>query len=177
MGMKTDFPRTPNGNVDWAAMGVEWETETVKKAGTEYAGAEICVPSNLDNIRKFVTDDTILGSLDGTSWRVAAQDVNRATLADWKQRGTKLDDTHIELLRVRVWQRLMGIRGERRPAAVKIVEKIVERKMYALPDGTMWVGEDMNDYGAMYTAALVDQGVPASVATAIAHGMIAKLQD
>ena len=139
--------------------GIEWVEETVQKQHGDHATdravlngkAQIPVVRDLTAFVAEFSEAAVLGSLDGTSIRVMAQDVNRRLLA----KGEKPDT-----IRAAIINRLRGIRNAGSRGA-KVVTK------YALPDGTFYTGSDLVEYQQAYVAALVDLGTPADVARQI----------
>lgn len=147
---------------NWNEIGLDWSVEPVaRRAGANdsdkkvIGNAQIPVVSDLDKVREHFGDDPITGSLNGTSWRVMAQDVGRRLL----EKGTKDAD----VIREAVYNRLRGIRNA--PVASTVVKVV---KVHTLPDGTEYKGTDLAEYQAAYAAALVDQNVPAETAMQIA---------
>lgn len=147
--------------IDWASRGIIWVTEEVsERAGpngsdTRSLGkAWIPVVSDLGMFTAAYGEGVVLGSLDGTSIRVMAQDVNRSGL---RKGLTK------EQIQDRIDGRLKGVRARGVPAVT-----VVTKTVYALPDGTVYEGTNEAEYQAAYMAALVDAGLDASAARALA---------
>lgn len=153
---------------NWEDTGISWLEEKVStKAGNtkvEVSGtAQIPQVDDVQKALEHFGEEAFKGGLNGTSWRVAAQDVNRRLLP------TK---PTVEQLREAVYNRLKGIRN----AAVGV--RTVTVKVYTLADGTSFVPdankstqENTVALQAAATAALVDKGVPAEIARSIALGM------
>lgn len=139
--------------------GIEWVEETVQKQHGDHATdravlngkAQIPVVRDLAPFVAEFSEAAVLGSLDGTSIRVMAQDVNRRLLA----KGEKP-----ETIRAAIVNRLRGIRNAGARGG-----KTVNR--YALPNGEFYTGTDLVEYQQLYTVALVDLGTPADVARTI----------
>lgn len=151
-----------SNNIDWAARGIKWIEEVVsEQAGShatdrrELGKAQMPVVTDLQLFVKEYGEQCVLGSLDGTSIRVMAQDVNRSGL----RKGVSADE-----IKSRIDARLRGVRS-RTFATTKEVIK------YPLPGGKFYSGTDLAEYQAEYTAALVDMGTPADVAMTIAKSM------
>jgi len=147
---------------NWNEVGISWSAESVSRRHGENASdkavigtAQIPLVADLDVVRNHFGDGVITGSLNGTSWRVMAQDVSRRML----EKGTK----DAEAIREAVYNRLRGIRNP-----VMATPRTVEVKVYTLPDGTTYSGTNLAEYQAAYMAALVDQGIPADTARTIA---------
>lgn len=144
---------------NWEARGISWAEEEVSELAGEHATdkrslgmAQIPVVKDLSKFVAEYGEGAVLGSLDGTSIRVMAQDVNRTGL---RKRLTK------EEIRQRIDGRLRGIRARGVPSVKEVT-------VYALPDGTKYTGTNEAEYQGAYMAALVDQGVDAAVARVIA---------
>ena len=148
--------------IDWAARGIVWLEEDVSEQAGEHATdrrvlgkAQMPVVKDLTLFVAEYGEAAVLGSLDGTSIRVMAQDVNRTGL----RKRLSADD-----IRLRIDGRLRGIRS-RSIAGTKTVTQ------YPLPGGTFYTGTDNTEYQAAYIAALVDLGTPADVARTVAATM------
>ena len=149
-------------SIDWAARGIVWIEEEVSEQAGEHATdrrvlgkAQMPVVKDLTAFIKEYGEGVVLGSLDGTSIRVMAQDVNRTGL----RKRLSADD-----IRLRIDGRLRGTRA-RSIATVKEVTK------YPLPGGTFYSGTNEIEYQQSYVLALVELGTPADVATTIASSM------
>jgi hypothetical protein len=148
--------------IDWAARGIVWMEEEVSEQAGDHATdrrvlgkAQMPVVKDLSAFVAEYGEAAVLGSLDGTSIRVMAQDVNRTGL----RKRLSSDD-----IRLRIDGRLRGIRtrGVATPKEVKV---------YPLPGGQEYKGTNEVEYQQAYIAALVDLGTPADVARTIASSM------
>lgn len=146
---------------NWENYGIRFDLEDVAKRMGENASdkrvigqAPIAVVTDLDKFRAHFGDDVVLGIMDGTSIRVMSQDVGR--------RGLEAKDS-LDTMKAAIYNRLKGVRNARKGGT-----RVVEVKVHALPDGTTYKGSDLVEYQQMYAAALVESGVPAAVATALA---------
>lgn len=135
---------------NWNEIGLGWSVEPVaRRAGANdsdkkvIGNAQIPFVTDLDKVRKHFGDGPITGSLNGTSWRVMAQDVGRRLL----EKGTK----DAETIREAVYNRLCGIRNTAIAGT-----KTVTVKVYTLPNGETYSGTDVTEYRAAYAAALID---------------------
>ena len=148
--------------IDYAEYGIEFVAEEVAKQNGDHASdratfntkAQIAVVRDLEKFRAHFGDDTVKGILDGTSVRVMSQDVNRRLLG----KGIKDESS----LQTAVYNRLKGVRTSTGGT------RIVETKVYMLPNGEAYKGTDESEFQQLYAAALVDAGVPADAAIAIA---------
>lgn len=146
---------------DWAALGIEWETESVSKQFGDHATDRKVVgnaqlPRIIDLDKARAAGISILAWINSSnSMRVRAQAIARAT-----------KDRTPEVLREAVFAALLSSRA--RAAAGVRVETIIKRPM---PDGTMYDGDDEVEFRQLYAAALIDQGVEASVALSIANSI------
>jgi hypothetical protein len=148
---------------DYAKIGLRFDTEAVSKQRGDHASdrveigdAQIAVVTDLDKFRTAFSDATVLGILDGTSIRVMSQDVSRRSL----DKGVKDSAT----IQAAVINRLKGVRNSGGGVRTITVTKV----SYALPNGTKYEGADETEYQQLYAASLVDAGVPAAAALAIA---------
>jgi len=151
-----------SNNIDWTARGIKWIEEDVSEQAGDHATdrrvlgkAQMPVVFDLKAFVAEYGEQAVLGSLDGTSIRVMAQDVNRTGL----RKRISADE-----IRSRIDSRLRGIRSR----AIATVKEVVK---YPLPGGKFYTGTDLAEYQAEYTAALVDLGTPADVAMTIAKSM------
>lgn len=145
---------------NWENYGIEWLTEPVSKQSgpnatsrVELGDAQI---ANVVDVSRFVEhfgETAALSFINGTSLRVTCQRIGRAAI----QAGVK----DPEAMRDRVYNAIKGIR------AARTVTKVILRQ---LPDGTT-TDMPVEEFRAEYVAQLVDQGVPASVATSIAANL------
>lgn len=147
---------------NWEEMGITWAAEEVSKQHGDHATdrrvmgtAYIPVVTDLGKFTESFGQACVLGILDGTSIRVMAQDVNRAGLA----KNLKPDE-----IKDRIEARLRGVRN--RPVGGTTIVKV---KVHTLPNGTEYTGTDVVEYQQAYAAALIDQGVDATVAITIAQ--------
>jgi hypothetical protein len=147
---------------DYAEMGIRFDTEEVSKQRGDHASdrvvignAQIAVVTDLDKFRTSFGDATILGILDGTSIRVMSQDVSRRSL----EKGVKAADA----IQAGVINRLKGVRNAGGTRTITVT-----KVSYSLPDGTKYEGADETEYQQLFAGALVDAGVPAAAALAIA---------
>jgi len=131
---------------NWQEMGIKWLEEKVSRmAGTtkvEIRGmAQIPHIENLELAIAHFGAERVMEWVNGTSLRVTAQAVNRANLPEVTG----------EALRELIYQRMMGTR----------VRSVGRRtvKVYTLPNGTQYTGEDLVEYRQLFVAALVDMGV------------------
>lgn len=139
---------------NWADYGIAWLEEEVAKRtdgntkviinGAAQIPQVIDVQKALDHFG----NEAIAGALNGTSWRVAAQDVNRRMLPG---------KPSVDVLRQAVYNRLLGIRN-----AASVVTKTV--KVYTLPNGTSYTGSDLLEYQQAFIAAMVDLGIDSATA-------------
>lgn len=147
----------------YAEMGLRFDAEEVSKQRGDNASDKVVIGIGQIAI---VTDlvlfeaampGVVLGSLNGTSVRVMSQDVSRRAI----EKGIK----GAKAIQALVINRLRGVRNN--GGGVKIVEK----KVFSNPlaDGTQYTGADETEYRALYAASLVDAGVPAEAALAIAN--------
>jgi hypothetical protein len=150
--------------IDWTARGIVWMEEEVSEQTGDHATdrrvlgkAQMPVVKDLNAFVAEYGEGAVLGSLDGTSIRVMAQDVNRTGL---RKRLTA------DEIKLRIDGRLRGIRSR---AIANVVTK--EVTVYPLPGGATYKGTDNTEYQQAYIAALVDLGTPADVAMTIASSM------
>lgn len=152
-----------NVPIEWAAIGIEWSEETVKRQHGDHATdrvqlkglAQIPVLKDVAAFRANVpgADEILLGIWDRTSVRVQAQDVCR--------RGLEKQMTR-DALREAVWNRLIGVRRKMASGP----------KPIPLPGGKTYVGTDVVEFRQAYVAALVDTGkCDAELALTIALSM------
>ncbi len=155
---QTNAPR------DYAALGLQFVTETVRKTfGPNKSDvrvvtdkAQIGVIVDLDLFRKAFGDEFILECADGTSLRVQSQAVNRSEAAL-----AALKKGDVEAVREMIYDRIKGTRRTSRTTTVEV-------KVYTLPGGDTYKGADLVEYQSLYAAALVDLGTPADVARSVA---------
>lgn len=147
---------------NWNDIGLAWETDEVARRDGPNGSdrrviglAQIPVCTDLDKVRAHFGDGVVTGSLNGTSWRVMAQDVSR--------RGIEARKSDAEI-REMVYNRLRGIRNASTGGT---------RTQFVapLPDGTKWTGTDATAYQAECMAQFVDNGLDATVARTLAENM------
>jgi len=146
---------------DWNSYGITWLSENVSKTegstkvqlnGT----AQIPSVTDLDKVIDHFGVECVTGSLNGTSWRVMAQDVCRRML--------KVGKHDVDEMQEAVYNRLRGVRN----AAVGGT-KTIEVKVYALPNGASYSGTSLIEYQQAFVAAMFDCGVANDVAIAMAQ--------
>jgi formiminotetrahydrofolate cyclodeaminase len=146
-------------------MGVEFLTEPVsKQSGSNKSDRHIWRNDaqilRVVDLEKFSTEfgaNAALAGLNGTSFRVMSQDVNRRHAANEK----------FEIVQTAIINRLRGLRNAA-VATVRTVEKIVEKRVYALPDGTTYDGTNEVEYQQAWVAALTAAGMPTTAAITFA---------
>lgn len=147
---------------NWAEMGITWvTTEVSRQHGPNKTDRSVIgtgeIPQ-IESIDKAVAaglGPAIMSGVNGTSWRVTAQDVIRSYIE-----GTEKSKRSAEELRERIYKRLQGMRN----TAVSTREVVVA----PLPNGEMWKGTDATEFESLYAAALVDAGMEATLALGIA---------
>lgn len=148
---------TTTAEPNWADMGIQWDTSSTvgKRAGPnnsdkrEVRVAQIPVIVDLTKFRDTFGDEFILSQSNGTSLRVQAQGINRDH-PDWT-------DAQI---RKAILARIQGTRFS--GVTVK------EVKVYPLPDGSPFDGDDWTEYQTAYAEQLVELGMPEATARTIA---------
>lgn len=152
---------------NWNDLGIEWlEEEVFRKEGNTkvlvHGKAQIPQLVDISKAVEHFGADTLLAAINGTSWRVSAQAVNRDLLP------TKAD---AESIREAVYNR---ISGTRRAAIVRTKEV----KVYSLangaefkPDSSKSPEENLTALQAAALAAYFDVGVPNDVARNIVEKM------
>lgn len=140
---------------NWKELGIRWETSVVMRQHGDHASdrrplgnAQIPVLEDPDLAIKNGLGPAILKGVNGTSWRVMAQDVSRNKLED----GIKDAD----VIQEDVFKRLLSIRAS---GGTRV---IVKRN---LPNGDIYEGSDETEFRQMFAAALVDLGIDAETAT------------
>lgn len=140
--------------------GIDWTTEPVSKQRGAHATdrviigeAQIPVVRDLAAFTAEFSAECVLGSLDGTSVRVMAQDVNRRLLEKGEKRP--------EVIRAAIINRLRGVRNSGARGTKEV-------KVYVLPGGGSYKGADLVELQQAVLVALVDAGTPADVARTIA---------
>lgn len=143
-----------NVSINADDFGISWESSPVQKRvgpnGSQMmewrADAQIPVVVDLDKARKGFSDEVVLSGINGTSWRVQAQDVARRLPAK----------TPVAELRAAVIARLQGMRR----AGVRTVREIVRYPRLDNPA----VLVEMTGNPAQDLAALIDAGYPQEAA-------------
>lgn len=145
---------------NWENYGIRWLTEPVSKQSGPNASSRVELGdaqiAHVEDVSKFVEhfgEAAALSFLNGTSLRVTCQRIGRAAL----QAGEKSP----EAMQERVYNAIKGIRASR------TMTRVVLRQ---LPDGTT-TDAPVEEFRAEYVAQLVDQGVPAAIATSIAANL------
>lgn len=145
-------PRLADGRIDFATMGLRLaDTDSdgkpleVNRGGKTYTGALIIEPVDLDKMRTYLHDEAILAALNGTSWRVAQQDVCRNYLEDCSKRKAKPMAAALEN---KLWDRIRGERMKPTGGPRKIVRVIT------LPGGDIYQGEPSVE--ALRSAVMAD---------------------
>lgn len=168
------FHISHNGEVtmstNWAEYGIKWSTEKVSRQMGDHRSdrvelkyaAEIAVPADLTKLRESLGDALLIGFLDGSSMRVAAQDVNRRYIEACMKGAEKYDT---ERLRELVWARLSGKTIRRASVVVK------EVKVRLLPNGKAFTGTTAVEFEAEARAACIDLGMDAETAKMVAAKM------
>jgi hypothetical protein len=149
---------------DWAALGIVWLALEVARQGSGnnrsdrrvIGVAQIPQVTDVDKAIAAGLGAAIMAGVNGTSWRVTAQDVGRSYLENVPR--TERSD---EDLRERVFARLKGMRN----AALGGTRTVL---VYILPNGQEWRGTEGDDYEMAHAAALVEGGVDEDVATGLA---------
>lgn len=145
---------------NWQEMGIVWLTEKVAKRdgntkvemhGDAYIPQVVDVSAAVEHFG----NDCIAGALNGTSWRVAAQDVNRRLKAAGQSE---------DAIKDAIYNRIKGIRN----TAVGGSRTVV---VYKLPNGTSYSGTDLVEYQQAFIAALVDLGVDNATTIAKAQAL------
>jgi hypothetical protein len=121
--------------------------------------ASIPTVTDLDKFRATFGDAAALGSINGTSIRVMAQDINRTAI----EKGLSQDE-----LEERLWNRLKGIRN-----SVAMTTTVVK---YSLPNGELWTGTDLTEFEQLFAAAMIDMGLDADAALVAASTARTKLE-
>lgn len=142
-----------NDTIDYASMGIRWESEDVAIVYGENQSdkrivntvAQIAVMTDVA-LFDATFPGYILASSNGTSLRVMCQRVGR-----------KFDGKDIEANRKAV---LDAIRGTRAKSGTTVRRP--------LPDGTFYTGSDEVEFRRQYAALLVDLGTPGTLALTIA---------
>lgn len=150
---------------NWEEMGIAWDMSEVATQAGDHATdkrtlGSIPVP-RLTNIAKAIAsglENAILTGINGTSWRVKAQDVGRRAL----EKNHKVDR---ELLKDAIFARLQSMRV----ASVGTVRVVREHR---LPDGTLYEGTLEIEFRSETMAQYVDLGVSVEVAQKLAESLV-----
>jgi len=152
----------------WENYGITWLEEVVSKTEgntkVEMRGkAQIPSVTDLTKVIEHFGAESVMGSLNGTSWRVMAQDVCRRMLA--ANSSAKAED-----IRTAVYNRLKGVRN------AAVATRTVEVKVYRLPNGENFTpGNEgpaaLATYKKVYREALIAIGTPADVAANISNSL------
>jgi hypothetical protein len=181
-----ELPRiTKNGEsvVDWAAVGLESTTQNpetgdpwkLHRGDIPVTGCVFLWVRDAQKALDAGLGEAIIASLNGTSWKVSQDDVNRAydkEVAEKGQRGQKVRIT----LEHRLWNRLTGIRRkpEFRAATVKVVEKIVVK--ITLPNMALFVPtgntleETAEEFRSAWMDAMMQLGIEPQAVVGLAQG-------
>lgn len=174
---------TKMSTVDWSAVGLAMLTHNPETGdpwklhrdnGHAVNGAEFLWVRDAQKALDAGLGEAIVASLNGTSWKVTQDDVNRSydrEVATKGSHGAKVRET----LHHRLWNRLTGIRRspEFRAPTVKIVE--VTKIVMQLPNGLLFtpLGSDVESVAAELRSAWMDAmlqlGVPAATVPAMAQ--------
>jgi hypothetical protein len=136
--------------LNWTDAGIQLtESPVSRQAGDNKSDRHVIgtaiIPTVVD-IPKFLAtfgNEAALGSINGTSIRVMAQDVNRRAIeGKWTR----------EALELALWNRLKGVRNPATGTTRTVVK-------FALADGTIWEGDNFDSYEAAQAAALIDMGL------------------
>lgn len=154
----------------WDERGIAWTLEDVRSQnGGDNASDKVVVGKgpiptlvNVDKAIKAGLGEAIVAGINGTSWRVKAQDVIRST-AKAKDGRAQLRD--VDAMKEKVYARLLSMRS------VAVRTQVVEVKVRNLPGGIKYTGADEAEFRQLYVAALVDLGVPADNAMAVAQSV------
>src|SRR5512138_48530 len=140
---------------NWEELGIRWESSVVMRQHGDHASdrrplgdAQIPVLEDTEKAIANGLGPAILKGVNGTSWRVMAQDVSRNRLED----GVKDAD----VIREDVYKRLLSIRTTGTRVLVK----------RNLPNGEVYMGADETEFRQMFAAALVDLGIDADLSMA-----------
>ena len=147
---------------NWAEMGIEWDMSPVSQQMGDNATdrvelGQIPVPrlTNIDLAIKSGLSNAILAGVNGTSWRVKAQDVGRRAL----EKNRKADR---DAMKDAIFSRLQSIRTA---ATITLRE-------HRFADGTKYEGDDEVEYRQLAVEQYVEMGVEASVAVQLASKLV-----
>lgn len=141
-------------------LGIRFDLEEVAKQSGDNRSdkvtfnrkAPIVIVTDVTKFREAFGDETILAVFDGTSIRVKSQAIARRMLAKGADEAA-IREANVNMLR--------GVRNATRGGTTVVTK-------YALPNGETYSGTDANEYQQLFAAALVDAGVDATTALAIA---------
>jgi hypothetical protein len=146
---------------NWEAFGIAWESEVVsRQAGPNKTDrvafsthAQLPKISDFDKFTEHFGKPAVLAMFNASnSLRVRAQAVCRGLL----EQGVKDTDA----LRQAVYNAMRGVRATATPVQVRV---------YTLPNGQLYNGQDVMEYRQLYVSALVEAGVDAQVAITLAN--------
>lgn len=155
---------------NWDELGIVWVDSPVsrqhganKSDRVEIGVGQVPQVADLDKAIAAGLLDAIKAGVNGTSWRVTAQDVSRSYIE-----GTPKNAREVEVLRERIYARLKGMR----------TGGFATREVFVapLPDGSQWKGTEPTEYEQLYAAALVDAGMDADMALGIAANVAKALK-
>lgn len=145
---------------NWAELGITWSEENVSRGKETVPGAQIAVVADYQKFDAALkaAGSSMLNVLNASSSpRVLSQNIKRYG-AGKDKRGEELKEI--------VWAALCGSRA---PSTPVVVEKIVMKRVFTLPNGKTWDGHGGRvAYISMGAAALIDMGVPKAAAMAAA---------
>lgn len=146
---------------NWESFGISWESEVVSRQNGPnktdrvafHTHAQIPKIADYDKFVDHFGKPAVLAMFNASnSIRVRAQAVNRGLI----ENGEKDTDK----LRQAVYNAMRGVRATASPIQVRV---------YTLPNGQLYNGQDVTEYRQLYASALVEAGVDASVAIVIAN--------
>lgn len=157
---------------NWTDIGLTWDESDVSErtgpnASSKFVLGEAQIPVLADTEKAIASGlgDAILAGVNGTSWRVSAQDVARSYLKANGKRDAHgryiLNPAQIDELRDRAFARVKGLRNP----SIRTVTTVT---VHNFPDGTQYTGSDEVVYRQEFASRLVDMGVPADTARAAA---------
>jgi len=146
---------------NWESFGISWTDEVVsRQAGPNKTDrvafstkAQIPQVADYDKFVAHFGKPAVLAMVNASnSIRVRAQAVNRGLIEDGERDADKL--------RQAVYNAMRGVRAQASPIQVRI---------YTLPNGEIYNGNDVTEYRQLYVAAMVEAGVPVDVAIAMSE--------
>jgi len=143
---------------NWESYGIEWEAGEVKKESGATFPAEIIRVVDLAKFASTIkaANGDVMAILNASnSIKVMCQDVCRTNPKDSR-----------DAKREKMWNRLTGVRNTPRAAQPKVM----------LADGTIWQGDNADDFVAAQTAALFKLGLPTEAAETAAKAAAANLK-